>query len=62
MDVWVHNAGIGAKTSTFTPDETWQRMWQVHVMAIVYASRSLLPRWTLRGVHDELVPGVGAVP
>ena len=49
VDVWVHNAGIGAKTSTFTPDETWQRMWQVHVMAIVYASRSLLPRWVERG-------------
>ena len=49
VDVWVHNAGIGAKTSTFTSVETWQRMWQVHVMAIVYASRSLLPRWIERG-------------
>jgi NAD(P)-dependent dehydrogenase (short-subunit alcohol dehydrogenase family) len=106
VDVWVHNAGIGAKTSTFTPDETWQRMWQVHVMAIVYdyarsavrtavaseeAARMLLDLIEngqfltttyppvieeyrlrsqdpdaylalMRGVHDDLVPGVGAVP
>jgi NAD(P)-dependent dehydrogenase (short-subunit alcohol dehydrogenase family) len=45
IDVWVHNAGIGATSSTFTADDVWQRMWQVHVMAIVYATRALLPRW-----------------
>lgn len=33
VDVWVHNAGIGAKTSTFTLDETWQRIQRVHFPA-----------------------------
>lgn len=49
IDVWVHNAGIGANTTTFTEDAQWQRMWEVHVMAIVYATRALLPRWLERG-------------
>lgn len=44
VDVWVHDAGIGAKTSTFTPDETWQRMWQVHAMAIVRTQPGASPR------------------
>lgn len=49
VDVWVHNAGIGGRTSPFTEDAAWHRMWQVHVMAVVYASRALLPRWLERG-------------
>lgn len=49
VDIWVHNAGIGANTTTFTDDDQWQRMWQVHVMAIVYATRALLPLWLERG-------------
>ena len=43
VDVWVHNAGIGAKTSTFTPDETWQRMYGVSASRRA-RPRSLLPR------------------
>jgi NAD(P)-dependent dehydrogenase (short-subunit alcohol dehydrogenase family) len=49
LDIWVHNAGVGAQTTTFTDDQAWQRMWQIHVMSIVYASRALLPRWVERG-------------
>src|SRR3954470_15458094 len=49
IHIWVHNAGIGAKSSTFTSDDIWRRMWDVHVMAIVYATRALLPRWLERG-------------
>lgn len=49
VDIWVHNAGIGANTTTFSDDDQWQRMWQVHVMAIVYATRALLPGWLERG-------------
>ena len=32
-----------------TPNATWQRMWDVHVMAHVYASRALLPGMLERG-------------
>ena len=49
VDIWVHNAGIGDKGSTFRENEMWYRMWEVHVMAIVYATRALLPRWLRRG-------------
>lgn len=49
IDIWVHNAGIGASTSPFSDDAMWQRMWDVHVMGAVYAARALLPGWLERG-------------
>jgi NAD(P)-dependent dehydrogenase (short-subunit alcohol dehydrogenase family) len=55
IDVLVSNAGFGAKAldlddALSAPNETWTRMWDVHVMAHVYACRAVLPGMLRRGV------------
>ncbi|HET9693931.1 MAG TPA: SDR family NAD(P)-dependent oxidoreductase [Steroidobacteraceae bacterium] len=54
VDILVSNAGFGVTEldlddALSTPNATWQRMWDVHVMAHVYASRALLPGMLERG-------------
>jgi NAD(P)-dependent dehydrogenase (short-subunit alcohol dehydrogenase family) len=49
IDIYCSNAGIAAGTGQDTPEETWQRAWDVNTMAHVRASRALLPRWLERG-------------
>ncbi len=49
IDIYCSNAGIAAGTGPQTPDATWQRAWEVNVMAHVRASRELLPQWLERG-------------
>ena len=54
IDVWVSNAGFGCKeldldNALSAPDPTWQRMWDVHVMAHVHAGRVVLPAMLERG-------------
>jgi NAD(P)-dependent dehydrogenase (short-subunit alcohol dehydrogenase family) len=54
IDLFVSNAGIGAKTESFhdatsAPNEVWQHVWEVNLMAHVYAARALLPRMIARG-------------
>jgi NAD(P)-dependent dehydrogenase (short-subunit alcohol dehydrogenase family) len=48
IDLLVSNAGFGTKAldlddALSTPNATWQRMWDVHVMAHVFACRCVLP-------------------
>ena len=45
IDVYCSNAGIAAGTAVDGTDETWQRSWEVNVMAHVRAARHLLPGW-----------------
>lgn len=62
VDIWVHNAGIGVLSSPFTENAIWQRMWEVHVMAVVYAARALLPAWLERGEgHMGVVASANAL-
>ncbi|QHE70319.1 SDR family oxidoreductase [Rhodococcus sp. WAY2] len=62
VDIWVHNAGIGAQTTPFSDDGIWQRMWDVHVMGVVYATRALLPAWIERGEgHFAMVASANAL-
>lgn len=54
VDLLVSNAGFGAKSldlddALSTPNATWQRMWDVHVMAHVFACRCVLPGMLARG-------------
>jgi NAD(P)-dependent dehydrogenase (short-subunit alcohol dehydrogenase family) len=54
IDLLVSNAGFGAKAldlddALSAPNETWQRMWDVHVMAHVFACRCVLPGMLARG-------------
>lgn len=54
VDLLVSNAGFGASEldlddALSAPDATWQRMWDVHVMAHVRACRAVLPGMLARG-------------
>jgi NAD(P)-dependent dehydrogenase (short-subunit alcohol dehydrogenase family) len=49
IDVFFANAGIATGSGPETPDDIWNKQWQVNVMSHVYAARALLPRWTERG-------------
>jgi NAD(P)-dependent dehydrogenase (short-subunit alcohol dehydrogenase family) len=43
VDIYCSNAGIAFGGGPEAPDDAWQRSWEVHVMAHVYAARALLP-------------------
>lgn len=54
VDVFCSNAGIiGVDGEPWfacsAPDTQWQAMWEIHVMAHVYAARACLPRMIERG-------------
>jgi NAD(P)-dependent dehydrogenase (short-subunit alcohol dehydrogenase family) len=54
IDIYCSNAGVAAGTGPDTPEKTWQRAWEVNVLAHVRASRELLPAWLARG-HGRFV-------
>ena len=49
IDLFVSNAGILVAGGVEVPDADWQRIWQVNVMAHVWAARALIPRMKARG-------------
>lgn len=54
IDLFCSNAGIIALDgepwwATSAPNETWQAMWDIHVMSHVYAARACLPKMLQRG-------------
>jgi NAD(P)-dependent dehydrogenase (short-subunit alcohol dehydrogenase family) len=49
IDLFCSNAGVGAKGGVEAADATWERSWQVNVMAHVYAARAALPGMVARG-------------
>jgi NAD(P)-dependent dehydrogenase (short-subunit alcohol dehydrogenase family) len=49
IDLFCSNAGIGIDGGADVSDSDWQRIWQINVMAHVYAARSVLPRMLERG-------------
>lgn len=50
VDVFVSNAGIlGRPGGIELEDELWERMWQVHGMAHVWAARAVVPEMVARG-------------
>ncbi len=44
IDLFCSNAGIGVDGGPEAPDDSWQRSWDVNVMAHVYAARAVLPQ------------------
>ncbi len=50
VDILVNNAGTGTnETIMDAPDEKWDHFWNLHVMAAVRLSRSLVPLMRRRG-------------
>jgi NAD(P)-dependent dehydrogenase (short-subunit alcohol dehydrogenase family) len=49
IDLFCSNAGIGIGGGAETPDKGWQRIWEINVMAHVWAARHLVPRMIARG-------------
>ena len=49
IDLFCANAGIGAPGGAEASNDAWQAIWEVNVMAHVYAARHLIPRMTERG-------------
>jgi NAD(P)-dependent dehydrogenase (short-subunit alcohol dehydrogenase family) len=49
IDIFCSNAGIAVGTGPDAPEESWQRSWEINLMAHVRAARELLPGWLRRG-------------
>jgi NAD(P)-dependent dehydrogenase (short-subunit alcohol dehydrogenase family) len=49
VDLFFSNAGIGGGGDVDAPDAEWERIWNVNVMAHVYAARVVLPSMLERG-------------
>jgi len=49
IDLFCSNAGIGTPGGADEPNDIWQRIWEVNVMAHVYAARHVLPGMLARG-------------
>ncbi|MBI1213414.1 MAG: SDR family NAD(P)-dependent oxidoreductase [Alphaproteobacteria bacterium] len=49
IDLFCSNAGIGIRGGAEAPNEGWQRIWDINVMAHVWAARHLVPRMAARG-------------
>ncbi|WP_299297778.1 SDR family oxidoreductase [uncultured Tateyamaria sp.] len=49
IDLFCSNAGVLVEGGVETPDADWQRLWDINVMAHVWAARHVVPRMTARG-------------
>lgn len=49
VDLFCSNAGIGTPGGADEPNDVWQRIWEVNVMAHIYAARHVLPGMLARG-------------
>lgn len=49
IDIFCSNAGIGYPGGAETPNDQWQTIWDVNVMAHVWAARHVVPKMTERG-------------
>jgi NAD(P)-dependent dehydrogenase (short-subunit alcohol dehydrogenase family) len=49
IDLFCSNAGIGIGGGAEVANDRWDRIWDINVMAHVWAARHLVPRMTARG-------------
>lgn len=49
IDIVVCNAGVAYGGDIFSPDHLWQNVWDVNVMAHVFAARAVMNEWLERG-------------
>ena len=48
IDLFCSNAGIGVAGDCWAPDHDWLRIWEINVMAHVFAARAVLPSMLAR--------------
>ena len=49
VDLFCSNAGIGTPGGADEPNDIWQNIWEVNVMAHIYAARAVVPQMLARG-------------
>jgi len=49
VDIFISNAGITTKGGPEVPDADWLKLWNVNLMAHVYAARAVVPKMLERG-------------
>lgn len=49
IDIFCSNAGVLVEGGADAPDADWQRLWDINVMAHVWAARHVVPRMAERG-------------
>lgn len=49
IDIFCSNAGITVKGGLETPNDDWQKMWDVNVMSRLYAARAVIPAMLKQG-------------
>jgi NAD(P)-dependent dehydrogenase (short-subunit alcohol dehydrogenase family) len=59
ITMWCSNAGI-ATSAGLGADDEWARSWGVHVMAHVYAARTVLPLMVARGAGHFMITASAA--
>jgi len=61
VDIYFSNAGIGGGSGGFeVEDAVWERMWLIHGMAHVWASRAVVPEMVARGEGAFIVTASAA--
>lgn len=61
VDIYISNAGILGRMGGFElEDALWQKMWEVHGMAHVWAARAVVPEMVARGEGYFLVTASAA--
>jgi NAD(P)-dependent dehydrogenase (short-subunit alcohol dehydrogenase family) len=60
IDIYCSNAGTVAGSGPETPDDQWQRAWEVNTLSHVRAARALLPGWLERGQGTFVVTASAA--
>ena len=60
IGLWCGNAGISRMGGVERPNEEWNHVWDVNLMAHVIACRHLVPRWVERGSGHLLVTASAA--
>ena len=60
IELWCGNAGISCVGGVERPNEEWNHVWDVNLMAHVIACRHLVPRWAERGSGHLLVTASAA--
>ena len=49
IDLFCSNAGIATMGGPDTPNEEWQKIWEINTMSHVWAARHVVPRMIARG-------------